>query len=369
MAGAGFALFVPMLRVIQTVVVLLACGSWAQAGNLTVLPVELGRSPTALKSVAPEDLNEVIESLLPPEVKPPSPGANGSIKKSAKDESGNKPIKPAKKAEVTSNKKEGAGEKPAREPKLEKGAPPKRTSISKPASKRSTLYGLQIKVESAEDGTPMVVGQIVRNDGKVVRGPVSVRWQPGGEGEWRANLKGALERVVKELQPATLSASASATDSPPVPVVDATPPIGPPQPLAEAPREASLPPPPPPPSLDVVRPAERVNPLKGVGIALTFGGAALLASGAIVNVVGRLQAGQVLNQDGILKFGSGDAEAERARAATTMQMVGATLGAAGLAAGVAGLICWLKAPSDQTPQVTITVSSGGFGLVVQGALP
>jgi hypothetical protein len=374
MAGNRIAKSAVMARLIHAVLVLFACVCEAQAGNLTVLPVKMSKRPDALKSVAPEELRKVIEGLLPSDGLSEAPGALSSTPSGAKKESHTKsPRSGREPGAAPSNKDLSVDGKAPREPKPERVSPLKRTPNAKAPGKRSSTYGLQIKIETPDDGAAMVVGQILRNDGKVVRGPVSVRLDYEGEGDWRAQMKVALERVITALQPATLAPEHTPTLTPVVASkgsdLELTPPIGPIQNLIEPSRETPLPPPPGPPLVDVVQVAEKASPLKTTGIVLSLTGAVLLVSGSTLNIIGRIQARQVMNDDGLLKFGSGSAEAEQARAATTMQMAGATLGAVGLAAGVTGLIFWMKAPSEQTPQVAVTPTAGGFGLVVRGALP
>lgn len=362
LAGNRIAARPAMTRLLLAVTILFACVCQAQAGSLKLLPVEMSKRPDALKSVTPKELRKVIEGQLPSEVLIQAPDALPSTPSGANKESRIKSPRPGREPGAT-----------PRAPSDTRSGSLKRTSTAKAPGKRSSPFGLQIKIETSEDGTAMVVGQIFRNDGKAMTGPVSVKLDHEGEGDWRAHMKVALARVMKELQPATLAPERAPALTPVVASngsdLDLTPPIGPNQNLTEPLRATPLPPPPAPPLVDVVQVAEKASPLKTTGIVLSLSGAVLLVSGSTLNIIGRIQARQVMNDDGLLKFGSGSVEAEQARAATTMQMAGAALGAVGLAAGVTGLIFWLKAPSEQTPQVAVTPTAGGFGLVVRGALP
>jgi len=123
-----------------------------------------------------------------------------------------------------------------------------------------------------------------------------------------------------------------------------------------------FPPPPPPPALE--------SPLKPVGIVTAITGGALLVGGGALVLVGRGQAATVLGPDGALKPGGTMEDAVKARSATSMQTVGATLAAVGVAAGAAGLVMWLMAPAEPA-KTTLMVAPvpGGAAVMLTGELP
>lgn len=72
-----------------------------------------------------------------------------------------------------------------------------------------------------------------------------------------------------------------------------------------------------------------------------------------------------------LKPGGTMEDAVKARSATSMQTVGATLAAVGVAAGAAGLVMWLMAPAEPAKTTTLIVAPvpGGAAVMLTGELP
>jgi hypothetical protein len=303
--------------------------SHAQTVDLAALPIEFTRPPSTLK---PADQDEL----------------NASLKRIARTAG-------------TTTPPTGKLEKAWSELRRQDCAT-EDTCLSQFAIKAGSLYGLYVGVDTTVKGDVVASGRIVRDDGKVVRPAISARVGKTPNVPWAAQVKQALEHLVKQLDPATLPVTREVATRPvdPPAVVDAGVAVAAVAPAAPDAGVIGLPPPPPP---------LEASPLKTVGIVTAVSGGALLVGGGALLLIGRGQAAAVLNEDGSLKAGSGAAEATQARSATTMQTIGATLGAVGLGAGVAGLVVWLLAPEPSRPVVTAAPLPGGAGVFVTGELP
>lgn len=225
----------------------------------------------------------------------------------------------------------------------------------------NALYGTYVSVEATQKAVT-VVGRVVRDDGKRIAGPERiVEERKAGEPVDLA-AKRALPKLFAALKLSELSAVREAV-TPPVKVDPVTPEV---KPIVDAgvpdAGVRDLPPPPPPPTLE--------SPLKPVGIVTAITGGALLAGGGALVLVGRGQAATVLGPDGALKPGGTMEDAVKARSATSMQTVGATLAAVGVAAGAAGLVMWLMAPAEPA-KTTLMVAPvpGGAAVMLTGELP
>ncbi|MBL8920004.1 MAG: hypothetical protein JNJ54_14155 [Myxococcaceae bacterium] len=309
-------------------ILVVATLSHAQAVDLAALPIEFVRPPASMK---PADQDEL----------------NGALKRIARNAGTTTP---------PTGKLEKAWTELRRQDCATEDA-----CVSQFAVKAGSLYGLYTSIDTTVKGDVVAVGRIVRDDGKVVRPTVSARVAKAANVGWSAQVKQALEQLVKQLDPGTLPVTREVATRPvdPPAVVDAGVAVA-----VVAPPDAGvseLPPPPPPPL--------EASPLKTVGLVTAVSGGALLAGGGVLLLIGRGQASAVLNDDGSLKAGSGAAQAAQARSATTMQTIGATLGAVGLGAGVAGLVVWLLAPEPARPVVTAGPLPGGAAVFVTGELP
>ncbi|MBL8941219.1 MAG: hypothetical protein JNM69_42130 [Archangium sp.] len=225
----------------------------------------------------------------------------------------------------------------------------------------NALYGLYSSVEATPKSVT-VSGRVVRDDGKRVAGPEKVveDRKPGEPVDVVA--KRALPKLFAALKVGALpSVRESAVPvkpvepvkPPEVTVVDAG--------VSDA-GITELPPPPPPPALE--------SPLKPVGVVAAISGGALLVGGSALVLVGRGQAATVLGADGAFKAGGTADDATKARSATTMQTVGATLAVVGVAAGAAGLVMMLMAPAEPS-KTTMLVAPvpGGAAVMLTGELP
>lgn len=226
----------------------------------------------------------------------------------------------------------------------------------------NALYGTYVSVEATQKAVT-VVGRVVRDDGKRIAGPERiVEERKAGEPVDLA-AKRALPKLFAALKLSELSAVREAV-TPPVKVDPVTPEV---KPIVDAgvpdAGVVEFPPPPPPPALE--------SPLKPVGIVTAITGGALLVGGGALVLVGRGQAATVLGPDGALKPGGTMEDAVKARSATSMQTVGATLAAVGVAAGAAGLVMWLMAPAEPAKTTTLIVAPvpGGAAVMLTGELP
>ncbi len=226
----------------------------------------------------------------------------------------------------------------------------------------NALYGTYVSVEATQKAVT-VVGRVVRDDGKRIAGPERiVEERKAGEAVDLA-AKRALPKLFAALKLGELSAVREAA-TPPVKVDPVTPEV---KPVVDAgvpdAGVVEFPPPPPPPTLE--------SPLKPVGIVTAITGGALLVGGGALVLVGRGEAATVLDPDGALKPGSSMEDAKKARSATSLQTVGATLAAVGVAAGAAGIVMWLMAPAEPAKTTTLMVAPvpGGAAVMLTGELP
>lgn len=227
----------------------------------------------------------------------------------------------------------------------------------------NALYGSYVSVE-ATSKVVTVVGRVVRDDGKRIAGPERVVEERKAGEPVDLAVKRALPKLFSALKLGELSAVREAV-TPPVKIDPVTPEVKPivDAGVPDAGVSVDLPPPPPPPVLE--------SPLKPVGIVTAITGGALLAGGGALVLVGRGQAATVLGPDGALKAGGSMEDAAKARSATSMQAVGATLAAVGVAAGAAGVVLWLMAPAEPTKTTTLMVAPvpGGAAVMLTGELP
>lgn len=235
------------------------------------------------------------------------------------------------------------------------------------AAKASSLYALYTSVDQTTTGEVVVSGRIVRDDGKPVRPTTTVRVPASKGTAYSALVKQGLERLVKQLSVPTLPPTREAAYKP-VEVITVTPVKETPPPAAlpdagvevavvTAP-DAGLSMPPPPPPLE--------SPLRTIGLVTAItGGAAALLGGAMFTA-GRLDAENLLDENGFLRHST---SAENARNATTMQIAGTSIGLLGVAAAATGFALWImNAPPEKTAFLLFATDRGA-SVAVSGVLP
>jgi len=308
----------------------LASVSWAQAVDIATLPIEFTRAPATLKPADQDDLNAAFKRF--------ARTAGTTMPPTAKLE----------KAWSELRRQDCATED---------------ACLSQFAIKTGALYGLYTGVDTTVKGDVVALGRIVRDDGKAARAPVSVRVPKAPGVQWTAQVKQALEQLVKQLDPGTLPVTREVATRPPdalvSPLVDAGVPVVAVPSAVDA--GVTLVPPPPPPL---------ESPLKPIGIVTAVTGGALLVGGGALVLVGRGQAATVTGPDSAFTKDGTAAQANVGRSATTLQTVGTTLAAVGVAATAAGVVMWLMAPSEPA-KMTMMVAPlpGGATLVLTGELP
>lgn len=217
------------------------------------------------------------------------------------------------------------------------------------AQRAQTLYALHGSIEYTLEGAVVAIGRVVRDDGKLVAGPVTTSL-PKGPDAFKEVARVALTRMLGELKLKELPSAR--------PVADVTPPtkpdVGPPQP------DTHIVPPPPPPPVVVEAPSLR----RPVGYTVAGVGAALAITGGVLAGLANAGVGGLGIQEGVVPRD----RLEDFQALRTQETAGWILLGAGVAAAGVGLGIALTAPSAPVT-VAPVAAPGGAGVIVQGSFP
>lgn len=318
-----------MKRTLVAVTLVVATLSHAQTVDLAALPIEFVRPPASLKPAEQDELN-------------------GALKRIARNAGTTTP---------PTGKLEKAWAELRRQDCATEDA-----CVSQFAVKAGSLYGLYTSIDTTVKGDVVAVGRIVRDDGKVVRATLSARVAKVANVAWGAQVRQALEQLVKQLDPGTLPVTREVATRPVEPpaidagVVVAVAPTAPDAGVSE------LPPPPPPPLEE--------SPLKTIGYVAAGVGGVAAATGAIVFAVGSGSV-RTVNMNGALVPNAGEtpeAAAAAYRQAQSLQPAGLVTLGLGAAIAATGVVLILVAPS--APKMSVMPLQGGGAVVgVEGELP
>ncbi|GMU62550.1 MAG: hypothetical protein AMXMBFR34_43130 [Myxococcaceae bacterium] len=216
------------------------------------------------------------------------------------------------------------------------------------AVKAETLYGLYADVDYTLEGAVTATGRVVRDDGQVVSGPLTIS-MPKSSDPFKDVVRVALTRLLEQLKLRELPSSR------PVATVTPLEHVGPPPPETYIPKD----PPQPPPTV-----VERRSLRRPIGFTVAGVGGAMAVTGAIVAGLANAGVASLPRTDGAIEAGSvGAYQALRTQETVGWVLVGTGLAAAGVGLGVA-----LTAPSSSVT-VTPTITPGGGGVSIQGVFP
>ncbi len=217
-----------------------------------------------------------------------------------------------------------------------------------------TLYAMHVSGTQDPGGNALMVARVVRDDGKVMIGPVTQKELKKGSETIDATMMRGLSKLLTGMKFSELPMGRDVkppVDPPPVAVVDAG--------VAKAsePVDAGVvftPPPPPP---------LEASPLKSVGTVTLVAGGSVALLGGVLFGIGKAQASSLDIQNGAVRSD----QASSAAVANTLQGVGMSALAVGGTAAAAGLVMMLIAPDD-AKKVTASVAPvpGGSMVFVGG---
>lgn len=219
-----------------------------------------------------------------------------------------------------------------------------------------TIYALHVSGAQDPQGAALMVGRVVREDGKLMIGPLTVKEPKKGNETIEVTMMRALGVLIANAKLSSLPASRevkATVETPPVPVDAGVAVVKPPEPVDAG--VTFTPPPPPPPEPSALTSV-------GTGTLIAGGGVALI--GGVLFGIGRAQAGALdINKDGAVRSD----QAASAVTANVLQGVGLGALVVGGTAAAAGLVMRLLAPGD-APKVTASVGAvpGGSMVFVGG---
>lgn len=203
----------------------------------------------------------------------------------------------------------------------------------------ASLYAIYVQVDLDLDGMVVASGRVVRDDGKSVRGPKTVK-EPRGARPFKEAAQVVLKQLLTELEVAGLSAI-----RPSEPVAPVTPP---PAPVVQ------------PPPLTITT---TTRPLTALGVGgVAVGGAGLLLGGILFATAGTVRT-EV--SQGVTRVFNEDAN--KVQGVQSSQTAGVVLLAVGgglVAAGVGVLVLGPK-----TTLTTLVPVNGGAVVMMSGRLP
>lgn len=201
-----------------------------------------------------------------------------------------------------------------------------------------SLYALFAQVDFDLDGNVVVSGRLVRDDGKGMGQPQTVR-RPRGKEPFIVVARAALGQLLVALEVARLS------------------PFRPKDPMVEV----------PPPPLPLPEPVKPIGPTEQAVVKKTFRFPGMMAAGAGAVLV--LGGGLVFTGAGSVRSDSNRnvfrEDADRVAAVQTGQTIGVGLIAAGAVIGAVGVGVWLFGPEETT--TTIVPMQGGAAVMLRGS--
>ena len=218
-----------------------------------------------------------------------------------------------------------------------------------------STYAMHVSGTQDPGGNALMVARVVREDGKLMIGPVTLKEPKKGSETIDVTMMRGLSALMGGMKFAQLPSSRAVkppVEPTPVAVVDAGVVVKPPEPV-DAGVVFTAPPPPP----------LEASPLKSVGTVTLIAGGSVAVIGGVLFGIGKVQASG-------LKIDQGAVRSDQAASAVmsnTFQGVGITALAVGGTAAVAGLVMMLIAPAEPK-KVTASVAPvpGGSMVLVGG---
>jgi hypothetical protein len=226
-----------------------------------------------------------------------------------------------------------------------------------------TLYALHVSAVKDPNGSTTLTARVVRDDGKLVLGPLSQKEARKGTEAVDVTMVRALNGLLAAAKLGQLPPSREATVAvvtPPVeaPKVDAGVPVVVEKPVEAVDAGVAFTPPPPPPL--------EPSPLKTVGTVTMVAGGGLAVIGGVILGVGAGQAAGLEVIGGAVRSD----QAQQAVSTNTLQGIGSTLLVAGGVAAAAGLVLRLVAPDEPVSKVSVSAAPvpGGAAVMIGGSL-
>jgi hypothetical protein len=224
-----------------------------------------------------------------------------------------------------------------------------------------TLYALHVSAVKDPNGATTLTARVVRDDGKLMLGPLTQKEARKGTEAADATLVRALNALLAEAKLGQLPPSRAAAVTvvtPPIEKVDAGVPMVAVRPTEPADAGVSFTPPPPPPL--------EPSPLKTVGTVTLVAGGGLAVIGGVILGVGAGEAASLRVQGGAVD----SSQAAKAVTTNALQGIGTGLLVGGGVAAVAGLVMRLVAPDAPVSKVSISAAPvpGGAAVMIGGSL-
>lgn len=217
-------------------------------------------------------------------------------------------------------------------------------ALAQLAQKAGTLYALHVVISYSQKGVLALNGQVVRSDGKAMkRAQVQL---PKGDDTIVSVGKVLALQLFKELALSSLSLTA---EEPAVVTPTEAPDAGVPVAVAKPDAGVEFVPPPLPP------PADEGEGQRTAGKVLVGTGAGVAAVGAVLGIIGLVQAGSVTPDS------NGNIPPAQVRADATARVLkplGLGLSAGGLALAAVGAVVWATAPAAPVKVVVVPTPGG-----------
>jgi hypothetical protein len=218
-----------------------------------------------------------------------------------------------------------------------------------------STYAMHVSGTQDPKGNALMVARVVREDGKLMIGPVTLKEPKKGSEPIEVTMMRGLSALLGGMNFSQLPSSREVTppsQPPPVAVVDAGVVVTPAEPV-DAGVVFTMPPAPP----------LEASPLKSVGTVTLIAGGSVALIGGVLFGIGKAQASGLSIKDGAVRTD----QAPSAVVSNTLQGVGVSALAVGGSAAVAGLVMMLIAPAEPK-KVTASVAPvpGGSMVLVGG---
>ncbi len=218
-----------------------------------------------------------------------------------------------------------------------------------------STYAMHVSGTQDPGGNALMVARVVREDGKLMIGPVTLKELKKGSETIDVTMMRGLSALLGGMKFSQLPSSREVkppVEPTPVAVVDAGVVVKPSEPV-DAGVVFTAPPPPP----------LEASPLKSVGTVTLIAGGSVAVIGGVLFGIGKVQASGLKIDEGAVRSD----QAASAVMSNTFQGVGITALAVGGTAAVAGLVMMLIAPAEPK-KVTASVAPvpGGSMVLVGG---